>query len=86
MSDRVYGPDEKGKLERIIAEGVSIMQEVDDLQAGSKDTVKHIAEELNVKPTLINKAIKVAYKRDWDKHVDDFEDLETIVSTVGVDK
>jgi len=86
MSDRVYGPDEKGKLERIIAEGVSIMQEVDDLQAGLKDTVKHIAEELNVKPTLINKAIKVAYKRDWDKHVDDFEDLETIVSTVGVDK
>lgn len=86
MSDRVYGPDEKGKLERIIAEGVSIMQEVDDLQAGLKDTVKHIAEELNVKPTLITKAIKVAYKRDWDKHVDDFEDLETIVSTVGVDK
>ena len=86
MSDRVYGPDEKGKLERIIAEGVSIMQEVDDLQAGLKDTVKHIAEELNVKPALITKAIKVAYKRDWDKHVDDFEDLETIVSTVGVDK
>ena len=86
MSDRVYGPDEKGKLERIIAEGVSIMQEVDDLQAGLKDTVKHIAEELNVKTTLITKAIKVAYKRDWDKHVDDFEDLETIVSTVGVDK
>jgi hypothetical protein len=35
---------------------------------------------------LITKAIKVAYKRDWDKHVDDFEDLETIVATVGVDK
>lgn len=86
MSDRVYGPDEKAKLERLIQEGVGVMQEVDDLQASLKDTVKSVAEELNVKPTLITKAIKVAYKRDWDKHVDDFEDLETIVATVGVDK
>jgi hypothetical protein len=86
MSDRVYGPDEKGKLERIVAEGVSVLQEVDDLQAGLKDTIKAIAEELDVKPALINKAIRVAYKRDWDKHVDDFQDLETIVATVGVDK
>lgn len=86
MSDRVYGPDEKSKLERIVAEGVGVMQEVDALQSGLKDTVKHIAEELDVKPSLINKAIKVAYKRDWDKHVDEFEDLETIVATAGVDK
>jgi len=86
MSDRVYGPDEKAKLERLVQEGVGVMQEVDDLQASLKDTVKSVAEELNVKPTLITKAIKVAYKRDWDKHVDDFEDLETIVATVGVDK
>lgn len=86
MSDRVYGPDEKAKLERLVQEGVGVMQEVDDLQASLKDTVKSVAEELNVKPALITKAIKVAYKRDWDKHVDDFEDLETIVATVGVDK
>ena len=86
MSDRIYGPDEKAKLERLIQEGVGVMQEVDDLQAGLRDTVKSIAEELNVKPALINKAIKVAYKRDWDRHVDDFQDLETIVATVGADQ
>ena len=86
MSDRVYGTDEKGKLERIVQEGVTVLQEVEDLQAGLKDTVKAIAEELDVKPALINKAIRVAFKRDWDKHQDEFEDLETIVATVGVDK
>lgn len=86
MSDRVYGPDEKAKLERIVQEGVTVLQEVEDLQAGLKDTVKAIAEELDVKPALINKAIRVAYKRDWDKHQEEFEDLETIVATVGVDK
>ena len=86
MSDRTYGQEEKAKLERLVKEGVTVLQEIEDLNAGLKDTVKAVAEELNVKPSLINKAIKVAMKRDWDKHQDEFEDLETFVATVGVDK
>ena len=86
MSDRTYGQEENAKLERLVKEGVTVLQEIEDLNAGLKDTVKAVAEELNVKPSLINKAIKVAMKRDWDKHQDEFEDLETIVATVGVDK
>ena len=86
MSDRVYGPEEKAKLERLVKEGVSVMQEVDDLTSGLRDTIKSIAEELNVKPAIINKAIKIAMKRDWTRHRDAFEDLETLVSTLGYDK
>jgi len=86
MSDRVYGPEEKAKLERLVKEGVSVMQEVDDLTSGLRDTIKSIAEELNVKPAIINKAIKIAMKRDWTRHQDAFEDLETLVSTLGYDK
>ena len=86
MSDRTYGAEEKAKLEHIVNEGVTVLQEVEDLQAGLKDTVKSIAEELDIKPSLINKAIKVAKNGDWNKHYDEFEDLETIVTTVGKDK
>jgi len=86
MSDRTYGAEEKAKLQRIVTEGVTVLQEIEDLQEGLKDTVKHIAEELDIKPALINKAIKVAKNRDWDKHQDAFEDLETLVVTVGYDK
>lgn len=86
MSNRVYGPDEKAKLERLVKEGVSVLQEVSDLQTSLKDTIKAVAEELNVKPALINKAIKIAMKRDWSKHSEDFDDLETIIATLGYDK
>ena len=86
MSDRTYGQEEKAKLERLVKEGVTVLKEVEDLQAGLKDTVKAVAEELDLKPSLINKAIKVAQKRDWDAHQDAYEDLETLVATLGYDK
>lgn len=85
MSDRVYGIDEKAKLERLVNEGCTVLQEIQDLQEGLKDTVKAVAEELNVKPSLINKAIKIAHKADWHRVADEFEDLETLVATVGKD-
>ena len=85
MSDRVYGQEEKAKLERLVKEGVTVLQEIEDLQGGLKETVKAVAEELNVKASLINKAIKVAQKRDWNRVKDEFDDLETIVATVGYD-
>ena len=86
MSDRTYGAEEKAKLERLVNEGVTVLQEVEDLQTGLKETVKAVAEELDIKPALINKAIKIAKNRDWDKHQDEFDDMETLVVTVGKDK
>jgi hypothetical protein len=86
MSDRTYGAEEKAKLERLVREGVTVMQEVEDLQTGLKETVKAVAEELDIKPAMINKAIKIAKNRDWDKHYDEFDDLETLITTLGYDK
>jgi transposase-like protein len=86
MSDRTYGPEEKAKLERLVNEGCTVMQEIEDLREGLKETVKAVAEELDIKPSLINKAIRVAHKQEWDRVYDEFEDLETIVKTVGKDK
>jgi transposase-like protein len=86
MSERTYGAEEKAKLERLVNEGVTVLQEIEDLNAGLKDTVKAVAEELDMKPSLINKAIKIAQKGDWARVYDEFDDLETLVVTVGKDK
>jgi len=86
MSSRTYGAEEKAKLERLINEGVTVLQEVEDLNTGLKDTVKAVAEEMDIKPSLINKAIKIAQKGEWTKVSEEFDDLETLVVTVGRDK
>ena len=82
----VFSSEQQKKLSNLINEGLGVMTEVETLQGGLKDTVKAVAEELDIKPSLINKAIKIAQKRDWDSHADAYDDLETLVTTLGYDK
>jgi hypothetical protein len=76
---RMYGPEEKAKLEKLINEGFQVLREVEDLQAGLKETVKAVAEELNIKPSVITKAIKIAHKDDWKNHESEWEEVEAIL-------
>ena len=73
MSDRVFSAEEKAKLIQLINEGITVMQEVDDLNEGLSDTVKAIAEEMQIKPTVLKKAMRTTYKADFDKHRDEYQ-------------
>jgi len=86
MSSKVFGPEEKAKLQQVINDGVNVKQEVEDLTEGLRDTVKAVAEELDLKPSLINKAISIAHKSNWSEVSSDFDDLEGIIVTTGRDK
>jgi len=75
----MYGPEEKAKLERLITEGSTILREVEDLKEGLKETVKAVAEELQIKPSIINKAITIAHKDNWHDHEDEWNEIEMIL-------
>ena len=57
MAIDAINSEEKAKLIKLVDEGCSVLQEVDDLKGGLKDTVKAIAEELDIKPAVLKKAI-----------------------------
>ena len=82
MSDRVFSSEEKAKLTQLVNEGLTVMQEVDDLNAGLTDTIKAVAEEMQIKPTVLKKAMRTAYKADFEK-VTDYTELENILATIG---
>ena len=79
MSGRSYGAEEKAKLERLINEGSTVLREVEDLTEGLKETVKAVAEELQIKPSVINREIKIAHKGDWTSHNEDWAEIEAIL-------
>ncbi len=74
---------DKDRLINIINEGVKVNQEIDDLREGLRETVKAIAEELEIKPSLLNKAIRIVQKGDWNLKQDEMDDLEAILTATG---
>ena len=82
-SDRVFNSEEKVKLTQLVNEGLSVMQEIETLQGGLNDTVKAIAEEMEIKPSVLKKAIKVAYKSRLTETNEENEELNHILETVG---
>ena len=83
MNTKTFSGDQKIKLIQLINEGMQVMHEVETLNAGLNDTIKAIAEELEIKPAVLKKAIKIAHKAELGKTRQDHELLETILETAG---
>ena len=83
MSVLSLNPEQKSKLTKLVNEGIDVLKEVETLNEGLKDTVKAVAEELQVKPSILNKAIKIAYKADFSREQQDHALLEDILTAVG---
>ena len=45
--------------------------------------IQAVAEEFEIKPSVLKKAVKTAYKADFSKHSEDLAELENILATVG---
>ena len=83
MAVKNFNDGEKQKLIQIISQGSQVLGEVDDLRSGLRDTVKSIAEELELKHALINKAISIAHKGNYQNISDDMDTLDSILTAAG---
>ena len=83
MQNKDFSAEQKLKLTQLINEGMQVMHEVETLNGGLSDTIKAVAEELDVKPNILKKAIRIAHKAEFGKEQQDHELLETILTTVG---
>lgn len=72
-----------GRLKQLISEGCQVKQEVEDLNEGLKETVKAIAEELDVKPSQLNKAIRIAHKASMAEERAAMDEIEDILEAAG---
>lgn len=81
--NRTFNGEAKIKLTQLINEGMTVLQEVEDLNAGLSETIKAIAEELEIKPAILKKAVKIAHKAKLGETNRDHDELNTILETVG---
>lgn len=83
MEDKVFNTEEKAKLTQLINEGMQVMHEVEALNGGLNDTIKAVAEEMDIKPNVLKKAIRLAHKAEFGREKQDHSLLENIMETVG---
>jgi len=78
-----FNPDQKAKLTTLINEGIQVLSEIEDLNGSLNDTVKAVAEELEIKPSILKKAIKIAQKSQYTQHSQDNDTLHDILTVTG---
>ena len=78
---RTFSTEERNKLKQLITEAISVTTEVETLQGGLNDTIAAVAEEMQLKPNLLKKAVKMAQKRDFDKARDELDIIESILQS-----
>lgn len=83
MDARMFTSEEKAKIKKLFAEGIQVLSEVNALNEGLNDTVKSMAEELNMKPSTLKKALKIAFKHEFTKHQEDLTEVEEVLEVAG---
>jgi len=83
MSDNNTINLDKDKLKETIEKGLRLQQEIADLREDLKAMVTEAAQLVNVKPAILNKAIRVAFKSSLSKQREDIETLEEILEAAG---
>jgi len=83
MDPRMFSGDEKAKIKKLFAEGMQVMSEVNALNEGLTETIKAIAEELDMKPGVLKKALRIAFKNEFEKEQTAFTEVEEVLEVAG---
>lgn len=79
-----YSVDDVRRLKELVKEGVVVKREVQNLNEGLADTVKAIAEEMEIKPGTLKKVITIAFKNSRSDEANSFAELEDLLDSIGI--
>ena len=58
---------DKARLQHMINDGVQALSDIAGMKEGLKETVEAVADELEIKKNVLNRAIRIAYKKSLNK-------------------
>ena len=83
LENQTLTTNDKVRLNQFMDAGMKTFQEIQDLRDGLKDTAKTIAEELDIKPAILMKALRLAFKATLEEEKEAFSDAEEILEVTG---
>jgi len=82
-NSKTYSSEDVRRLKEIVNEGMAVLQEIETLNEGLRETVKSVAEEVGIKPAQLSKAIRIAHKASLGDEREKFDQIEEILEIVG---
>lgn len=83
MSLENLSQEDQRKLKEFMDSGISVLQEIDDLKTGLRDTAKGLAEQWDIKPSVLTKALSTAFKSTLEKQKEEMDDVESVLVYTG---
>lgn len=77
--------DQRKDLERFMAEGLTTLQQIDDLREGLKDTTKAYAEKFEIKPAELTTALRTVFSDSFADKKEAMGVVEEIIAVTGYD-
>ncbi len=75
--------EDQRKLTDFMNQGCAVLQEIADLREGLRDTAKTLAEQWEVKPAVLNKALTTAFKQSLEAQQEDMANVEAVLQYSG---
>ena len=75
--------EEATKLKGVVSHGIAVHEQIAVLKDGLKESVDEISEELDLKPAILNRAIRTAYRAELTAKKREMDDMEYILELVG---
>lgn len=83
MSLENISSNDKARLRETIDSGVGILQEIETLKGGLSDTLKALAEEMDIKPVILSRAVRAAFKSNIAEQKEQFDTVEFLLEAAG---
>ena len=88
MTDRIHNTsswkaDDIARIKQLISEGVSVLDEAEELKSSLAETVGAISEELGIKKSQLNRAIKLARSGNYRQEEDSLTEVSDLLSAAG---
>jgi len=81
--NRSFNSAEVARLKQLVNEGCQVTEEIDILKQGLSETVKAVAEEMDMPVSVLKKAITVAHKVSYFDEAEKWDAIDTILDVVG---
>lgn len=76
-------PEDRKKFETFMIASLRVMQEIDDLKGGLKDSTKDQAEEFGISPRKLSIALRTAFKNSLADKKEEMDVVEEILHITG---